>query len=149
MTELDALLKAAWNDHGDNPQAVADRLVANAHRVERSEQVAPFVRLLVHVYGEHLGQWQMRASALAGAASAFAGRNETARAISALTKALKIAEAGRHMAGRRARRIPSGTQHVASRAYSRGDCTAVCRPHKRFPAKPRRRVGAMAWGPAG
>jgi tetratricopeptide (TPR) repeat protein len=142
VTDLDALLKAAWNEHGDAPQTVADRLVAHCNRVETSAQVAPFVRLLVHVYGEHLGQWQegvellttlrqqlafapdaaataalekavatlrfaggdanaleglegpLRASALATAASAFAGRNEMARAIAAFTEALRIAELG-------------------------------------------------------
>ncbi len=123
MTELDTLLKTAWNDHGDAPQAVADVLAANCSRVEASAQVPPFVRLLIHVYGEHLGQWHqgvellsslcqqlaftpdeaasvalqkaeatlryasgdttalddlvdpLRASVLASAASAFAGRN--------------------------------------------------------------------------
>lgn len=142
MAELDAFLKSAWDDHGDNPQAVADRLVANCHQVEMSAQVTPFVRLLVHVYGEHLGLWErgvevlhamrqqlafapdeaataalqkavatlryangdasalegldsaQRASALATAASAFAGRQETTRAIVAFTDALRIADQG-------------------------------------------------------
>lgn len=62
--DLETLLKAAWNDHADDPQAVADRLVANCRQVATSAQVAPFVRLLVHVYGEHLGQWQRGADAL-------------------------------------------------------------------------------------
>lgn len=140
--DLDEFLKTAWQDHGDAPQDVADRLRAAVSLVESSEQFAPFVRLLVHVYGEHLGQWQqglellntlhrqlafdpesaatdalqkaeatlryasgdpsaldnlaapLKASALAGAASAFAGRNDTARAITAFTEALRIAELG-------------------------------------------------------
>ncbi len=58
MDDLNEFLKTAWNDHGDAPQEVADRLALACSRVETSEQVAPFVRLLVHVYGEHLGQWQ-------------------------------------------------------------------------------------------
>ena len=58
MTNLDALLKTAWNDHGDAAQVVADRLVANCCQVETPAQVAPFVSILVHIYGEHLGQWQ-------------------------------------------------------------------------------------------
>lgn len=139
---LDAFLKAAWQDHGDAPQDVAHRLKPACSLVEKSEQIGPFVRLLVHVYGEHLGQWPqgvamlntlrqhlvfapdpaataalqkaeatlryaggevhaldaleppLRASALAAAASAFAGRNETARAIIAFTTALQIAEQG-------------------------------------------------------
>lgn len=139
---LDAFLKSAWQDHGDAPQDVAQRLTAAIGLVEKPDQIGPFVRLLVHVYGEHLGQWSqgvallgtlrqqlafepdapasatlqkaeatlryaggeahalealdppLRASALATAASAFAGRNETARAISAFTAALQIAEQG-------------------------------------------------------
>nr|WP_315488849.1 hypothetical protein [uncultured Rhodoferax sp.] len=62
--DLDALLKAAWNDHGDAPQAVAVRLLDNYKSVETSAQVAPFVRLLVHVFGEHLGQWQLGVGAI-------------------------------------------------------------------------------------
>ncbi len=140
--DLDAFLKTAWDDHGDAPQDVADQLVAASKEVQTSGQVAPFVRLLVHVYGEHLGQWQqgvgllaslrqqlacvpdaaatdalqkavatlryasgdataleglerpLRASALATAASAFAGRSEMARAIAAFTEALRTAELG-------------------------------------------------------
>ena len=163
MTELDALLKTAWNDHGDSPQAVADRLVANSHRVESCTQLAPFVRLLVHVYGEHLGQWQrgvdvitalrqqlafaldqpatdalqkaiatlryaggdalalegldgaLRASALSTAALAFAGRQETARAIVAFTEALRIGELG----------LPSGSPTLRDLAIAGNNLAAT------------------------
>lgn len=56
--DLDELLKTGWADHGDAPQAVADQLAAACQWVETPEQAIPFARLLVHVYGEHLGQWQ-------------------------------------------------------------------------------------------
>jgi tetratricopeptide (TPR) repeat protein len=52
-----AFLEAAWNDHGDRPQEVADRLAASLSLVEAPENIAPFARLLTHVFGEHLGQW--------------------------------------------------------------------------------------------
>ena len=55
---FDAFLKTAWADHGDRPQEVADRLAASIHVVETPEQVAPFARLLAHVFGEHLGEWE-------------------------------------------------------------------------------------------
>jgi tetratricopeptide (TPR) repeat protein len=55
---LDAFLESAWNDHADRPQEVADRVAASFHLVRVPEHFAPFARLLVHVYGEHLGQWQ-------------------------------------------------------------------------------------------
>lgn len=55
---IDAILKAAWAEHADHPQDVADRLAASAHLLQAPDQFAPFVHLLTHVYGEHLGQWQ-------------------------------------------------------------------------------------------
>lgn len=55
---FDAFLKTAWADHGDRPQEVADRLATSIHVVETPEQVAPFARLLAHVFGEHLGEWE-------------------------------------------------------------------------------------------
>ncbi len=54
---FDAFLETAWNDHGDRPQEVADRLASSLHVVETAEHIPPFARILTHVYGEHLGQW--------------------------------------------------------------------------------------------
>ena len=54
---FEAFLETAWNDHGDRPQEVADRLASSLHVVEAPEHIAPFARLLTHVYGEHLGLW--------------------------------------------------------------------------------------------
>jgi len=54
---FDAFLETAWNDHGDRPQEVADRLASSLHVVETAEHIAPFARLVMHVFGEHLGQW--------------------------------------------------------------------------------------------
>jgi hypothetical protein len=57
-TTVDALLKNAWAEHGDHPQEVAERLSASIGLIQAREEFAPYVRLLTHVYGEHLGQWQ-------------------------------------------------------------------------------------------
>jgi hypothetical protein len=54
---FDAFLETAWNDHGDHPEVVADRLASSLHVVATVEHIPPFARLLTHVYGEHLGQW--------------------------------------------------------------------------------------------
>ena len=54
---FDEFLETAWNDHGDRPQEVADRLASSLHVVDTAEHMAPFARLVMHVYGEHLGQW--------------------------------------------------------------------------------------------
>jgi len=55
---FDTFLESAWNDHGDRPQEVADRLAASLHVIETAEHIPLFARLATHVYGEHLGQWQ-------------------------------------------------------------------------------------------
>jgi len=54
---FDTFLETAWSDHGDHPQEVADRLASSLHVVETAEHIPPFARLVMHVYGEHLGQW--------------------------------------------------------------------------------------------
>lgn len=55
---FDSLIETAWNDHGDRPQEVADRLAASLALLEAPEHIPPFARLVAHVFGEHLGQWQ-------------------------------------------------------------------------------------------
>ena len=55
---FDAFMETAWNDHGDRPQEVADRLAGSLQVIAAAEHIPPFARLLTHVYGEHLGQWR-------------------------------------------------------------------------------------------
>jgi hypothetical protein len=55
---FEAFIESAWNEHGDQPQVVADRLQASLDLVQQPEHIAPFARLAVHLYGEHLGDWQ-------------------------------------------------------------------------------------------
>jgi len=57
VMSFDAFVESAWNDHGDRPREVADRLANSLARIESPANVAPYVRLVVHVHGEHLGQW--------------------------------------------------------------------------------------------
>ena len=54
---IDTFLETAWTDHGDRPQEVADRLVNSFNLITAPQHIAPFARLLTHVYGEHLGLW--------------------------------------------------------------------------------------------
>jgi tetratricopeptide (TPR) repeat protein len=54
---FDAFLESAWNDHGDRPQEVGDRLAASVALVEIPAHIPPFARIATHVFGEHLGQW--------------------------------------------------------------------------------------------
>ncbi len=62
---FDAFLEAAWNDHGDRPQEVADRLAASLHLAEAPEHIPQLARLATHVCGEHLGEWQRGVELLA------------------------------------------------------------------------------------
>src|SRR5450432_2089727 len=80
---LDAFLEAAWNDHGDHPQVVADRLANSLHLVASPDEISPFARLVTHVYGEHLGQWQRGVAQLAALRSlaVFDGSPDVAAAL--------------------------------------------------------------------
>ncbi len=55
--DFEAFIASAWDDHGDRPQEVADRLAVALPGVASPEQVAPYARLVVHVMGAHLGHW--------------------------------------------------------------------------------------------
>lgn len=139
---IETFLETAWDDHTDRPEEVADRLAVSLHLVHTPEHVPAYTRLVTHVFGEHLGQWDRgigllealrglpaldgdgtaagvltrsiatlryaggdsaaleplsaedRVSALAAAASAFAGRNAFAQALAAYSEALKLGDAG-------------------------------------------------------
>lgn len=160
---VDVFLKTAWADHGDHPQDVAKRLSESTGLIQAREDFAPYVRLLTHVYGEHLGQWQgavelldrlrtlpasaaspdvtatidqavatmrfasgdataldtlspeARVSALATAASAFAGRDDLWQAISSYERALQLAAAG----------LPDGSPAIRALAVAGNNLAAV------------------------
>lgn len=50
--------QAAWADHADAPAEVAQRLATSLHRIGGADDIAPYARLVVHVYGEHLADWR-------------------------------------------------------------------------------------------
>ncbi|MFM2066534.1 MAG: hypothetical protein RLZZ584_1443 [Pseudomonadota bacterium] len=55
---LAELLAQAWDDHADEPEAVADAFDGWLDRVTSAADAAALARLIAHVCGEHLGQWQ-------------------------------------------------------------------------------------------
>jgi hypothetical protein len=61
---FDTFIENAWTDHGDRPQEVADRLTGSLQIIETAAQIPPFARLVTHVFGEHLGQWDRGVAAL-------------------------------------------------------------------------------------
>jgi hypothetical protein len=54
---FDAFIEAAWNDHADRPEEVADRLANSLALIAAPGDLSPYARLVAHVFGEHLGRW--------------------------------------------------------------------------------------------
>lgn len=54
---FDTFLQAAWNDHAKDSATVAGRLPEGISLLEKPEQIPLLARLIVHVMGEHLGEW--------------------------------------------------------------------------------------------
>jgi hypothetical protein len=50
-------LRNAWKEHAHDSAAVSARMRQGLNLLEKSEDIAPMARLIVHVEGEHLGQW--------------------------------------------------------------------------------------------
>ena len=50
-------VQAAWADHSEQTDAVAQRLRDSLDRVVEAGQVVPYAGLIAHVFGEHLGEW--------------------------------------------------------------------------------------------
>jgi len=58
MTNFAELIEAGWAEHGERPEAVAERLASSLGVIDAPEQIEPFARLAAHVLGEHLGAWE-------------------------------------------------------------------------------------------
>ncbi len=56
--DFDSFLDQAWNDHAEQPAAVAERLAGTGLALLQQEsQVQQLAALAQHVHGEHLGRW--------------------------------------------------------------------------------------------
>lgn len=90
---FDAFLEAAWNDHGERTQEVADRLAASLHLAEAPEHIPQLARLATHVFGEHLGEWQRGVDLLAALRGlpAFDGSDACEGALTRSTATLRYA----------------------------------------------------------
>ena len=62
--EFDAFIEAAWNDHAEHAEQVATRLQASLALLADAERIAPYARLVTHVFGEHLARWEDGVSVL-------------------------------------------------------------------------------------
>ena len=95
---FDAFVQAAWAEHGDAAQAVADRLAASTTLVTTPNQVAPYAALIAHVCGEHLGAWDqgLELLALLRAAPASAGDADAQAALDRQAAALHYGKGDTH-----------------------------------------------------
>jgi len=82
---FDEFIDAAWKEHGDQPAQVAERIAGSLHVVTAPEQVAPMARLIAHLFGEHLGQWQ-QGERLLQSLRALPGFDDSAEAAGALRR---------------------------------------------------------------
>jgi RNase P/RNase MRP subunit POP5 len=57
MMNFEQWMEQAWHEHGDNPQAVAEQLKLTSVLLLEPHHVAELARIVLHVYGEHLGDW--------------------------------------------------------------------------------------------
>lgn len=84
---FDTFIETAWNDHADHADDVAGRLASSLALIENPAQVAPYARLVTHVYGEHLAQWQRGVDVLTAIAALPASAGATERAVLARSSA--------------------------------------------------------------
>jgi hypothetical protein len=89
-TSFQDFLAAARRDHTDHPDAVAAQLEGGLRHLGKPEDVPPYATFVVHVFGEHLGQWDRGAklldaiAALPVASNDDAAKNSVRRGMAAL-----------------------------------------------------------------
>jgi hypothetical protein len=81
---FDSFIQQAWRDHAEQAPAVAERLSKRAQVRLEEGQLSAFVRLLVHVFGEHLGRWDEGIALLRRLGPLPAGDGTVARAVASL-----------------------------------------------------------------
>ncbi len=80
---MKAFVAAAWQDHADRPEEVADRLAGALPQLQTAADIPPVVQLVTHVFGEHLARWNAGVDLLASlrALPCGSGDPEIARVI--------------------------------------------------------------------
>lgn len=64
MDTFEDFIAAARSDHTDHPDAVAARLEGGLPHLGAAADVPPYAAFVVHVFGEHLGDWDRGAKLL-------------------------------------------------------------------------------------
>ena len=116
---FDAFLARAWDDHADQPEAVAERLRESGTPTPASAaQVSGLARLIVHLFGEHLGRFDDARERIATLARGAAADDSDARS------ALRVARATLDLA--EGRPHPMNGLSVAESARAEGGAAAIC-----------------------
>ena len=122
-TTFDAFVNRAWDEHVAQPEQVAARLATEAPDwVTEPGRLAPLVRLVHHVQGEHLGRWQegrrliAALAALAAAVDDADGHAAATRAAASLDLSAGLADALTQLdAGERIRVAAMAAANLAER----------------------------------
>ena len=88
MADFDTFLSTAWSDHGERPREVADQLGTSLHLVDVPARVPPYARIVTHVFGEHLGEWQAGIDLLAQMRALAAWDGNDAAAVNAVAQGI-------------------------------------------------------------
>lgn len=62
---FDVFLERGWSEHGDRPREVARELQASLDLIGDLDRISAYGGLVVHVFGEHLGEWRAGVELLA------------------------------------------------------------------------------------
>ena len=91
--DFDEVIGSAWSDHTEHAEDVASRLADSVHLIDSPAHVQSYVRIVTHVYGEHLARWSegvdllQSLSALTSCADNPACARAVARAVATLSYA--------------------------------------------------------------
>lgn len=77
--DFEAFVAQAWADHGERPEAVAERLRAHTPAPSLPSHIGALARLVVHVLGEHLGRFEDARGRLAALEHHALARDAAAR----------------------------------------------------------------------
>ena len=116
---FDAFLARAWQDHAEQPEAVAERLRERGTPVPSSAaQLSGLARLIVHLFGEHLGRFDEARERIDTLACSGAADDDEARS------ALRVARASLNLA--EGRPDPMNGLSAAESARAEGGAAALC-----------------------
>jgi hypothetical protein len=62
---FEQLMEQVWHEHGDSPEAMGAQLRLAQNLLNEPQQVGALARIVLHVFGEHLGDWAVARAELA------------------------------------------------------------------------------------